>query len=253
MRAFYRCTLCILVIDAEKIDRLWSTYTLSRRSKWRHWTRSTRRSSASVRRLHESMLNARSLSASSVNWRQPSVCLRVTARACSQERWPQPGCRPRERRRLGAGAVRLQNRLAAAIRRASTIRFLPWRPARRSKKLPLHARALARTMSAPRLPGTSGPAASKSAMGSSMPHSRLERSNASQSEDKNRASADSERSRPMYLRLYGAVWIGHPRLRRTRYHQMSSERRERLTGPMARTHFPPPRVNKLLKGAKVAD
>jgi len=34
---------------------------------------------------------------------------------------------------------------------------------------------------------------------------------------------------------------------------MSSERRERLTGPMARTHFPPPRVNKLLKGAKVAD
>jgi hypothetical protein len=32
--------LCILVIDAEKIDRSWSTYTLSRRSKWRRWTRS---------------------------------------------------------------------------------------------------------------------------------------------------------------------------------------------------------------------
>ena len=47
---------------------------------------------------------------------------------------------------------------------------------------PLHARALARTMSAPRLPGTSGPAASKSAMGSSMPHSRAGRSNASRSE-----------------------------------------------------------------------
>lgn len=40
MRAFYCCALCILVIDAEKIDRSWSTYTLSRRSKWRRWTRS---------------------------------------------------------------------------------------------------------------------------------------------------------------------------------------------------------------------
>ena len=83
----------------------------------------------------------------------------------------------------GAGAVRLQNQLAAAAtRRASTIRFLPWQPARRSKKSPLHARALARTMSAPQLPGTSGPAASKSATGSSLPHSRPGRSNASRSE-----------------------------------------------------------------------
>jgi acyl-CoA reductase-like NAD-dependent aldehyde dehydrogenase len=83
----------------------------------------------------------------------------------------------------GAGALRPQNQLAAAAaRRASTIRFLPWQPARRSKKSPLHARALARTMSAPRLPDTSGPAASKSAMGSSMPHSRAGPSNASRSE-----------------------------------------------------------------------
>ena len=42
--------------------------------------------------------------------------------------------------------------------------------------------ARARTMSVPRLPGSSGPAASKSAMGSSMPHSRAGRSNASRSE-----------------------------------------------------------------------
>ena len=64
----------------------------------------------------------------------------------------------------------------------STIRFLPWQLARRSKKSPLHAKAFARTMSAPRLPDTSGPAASKSAMGSSMPHGRAGRSNASRSE-----------------------------------------------------------------------
>jgi len=43
-------------------------------------------------------------------------------------------------------------------------------------------KALARTMSAPRLPDTSGLAASKSAMGSSMPHSGAGRSNASRSE-----------------------------------------------------------------------
>src|SRR4051794_30603743 len=41
--------------------------------------------------------------------------------------------------------------------------------ARRSRKSPLHARELARTMSAPPLPATSGLAASKSATGSSTP------------------------------------------------------------------------------------
>jgi hypothetical protein len=149
----------------------------------------TKENSDSARRFHASMLNARSLPASSVNWKRSSVCSRAIARARSQGRRPQPKCRPRERRRLlrrdyaDAGAARLQSQLAAAAtRRASTIRFLPWQPARRSKKSPLHASARARTMSEPRLPGTSAPAASKSAMGSSMPHSRPERSNASQSE-----------------------------------------------------------------------
>ncbi len=40
------------------------------------------------------------------------------------------------------------------------------------QEITAHARALARTMSAPRLPGTSGLAVSKSAMGSSTPRSR---------------------------------------------------------------------------------
>jgi hypothetical protein len=85
---------------------------------------------------------------------------------------------------------------AAETRRASTIGFLPWQPARRSKRSPLHARALARTMSAPRLPGTSGPAASKSAMGSSMPHSRLERSNTSRQSE----GRDKKEHRPTPIR-----------------------------------------------------
>jgi hypothetical protein len=65
---------------------------------------------------------------------------------------------------------------------ASTIRFLPWQPARRNRKLLPHAKGLARTMSAPRLPGTSGLGASKSATGSSTPRSRRARSNARRSD-----------------------------------------------------------------------
>src|ERR1700737_2123390 len=33
MGAFYCCTVCFVVIDAEEIDQFWSTYTLSRRYK----------------------------------------------------------------------------------------------------------------------------------------------------------------------------------------------------------------------------
>jgi hypothetical protein len=33
VRAFCFCTVCIVVLDAEKIDRLWSTFTPSRRSR----------------------------------------------------------------------------------------------------------------------------------------------------------------------------------------------------------------------------
>jgi hypothetical protein len=52
---------------------------------------------------------------------------------------------------------------------------LPWQPARRSRRSPPHAKALAQTMSAPPSPGTSGLAALKSAKGSSTPRSRLRR------------------------------------------------------------------------------
>ncbi len=87
--------------------------------------------------------------------------------------------RQRRRNRVGAAALALEDRLAAsAARRAWVIRSLRWQPARRSRKSPLHARALARTMSASPLPGTSGLAASKSATGSSTPCSRRGRSNA---------------------------------------------------------------------------
>ena len=71
----------------------------------------------------------------------------------------------------GARPRRLQNPLAAnTVRRTSATRSLRWQPARRSRKSPLSARALAPTMSAPRFPGTSGRAASKTAMGNSTPY-----------------------------------------------------------------------------------
>ena len=61
---------------------------------------------------------------------------------------------------------------AGAAHRASAIRSLPWQAVRRSRKSPLHARALAQIMSAPPFPGTSASAASKSATGNSTPRSR---------------------------------------------------------------------------------
>src|SRR5580704_7140937 len=100
-----------------------------------------------------------------------------------------------QREQEGARAVRQQNQSAAsAARRASTIRYLPWQPARRSRKSPPHARGLARTMSAPRFPDTSGPAVSKSGMESSTPRSRQERNKGPRSDKRKRARAYSERS-----------------------------------------------------------
>ena len=54
---------------------------------------------------------------------------------------------------------------------------LCWRRARRSRKSPQRAKALARTTSGPPLPGTSALAASKSATASSTPNSRRGQSN----------------------------------------------------------------------------
>ena len=130
------------------------------------------------------VLSVKSSAASSANWRRLSVCFRATPRASSQGRRPQPKCRPRRLRRLlqhdpvGAGAPRPQNPLAAgARRRPSMIGSLFWQRARRSRKSPQRARGLARTTSAPPLPGTSELAASKSAMKSSSPYGRQRRSN----------------------------------------------------------------------------
>ena len=65
----------------------------------------------------------------------------------------------------------------AGGKRTSPIRSLPWQMARRSRKSLPHARGLAQTMSAWRLPGTSGLAALKNATGSSTLRSRWRRCN----------------------------------------------------------------------------
>jgi hypothetical protein len=131
------------------------------------------------------------------------VCSRATARARSQKRHAQRERRPQQRKPLlqredaGSGGLRPQNQLAAgAVHRASAIRSLPWQPARRSRKSPLPARVLARTISAPPLPGTNGLAASKSVMGGSTPPSQYRPSNAPRSEARIRKSvADSKGAR----------------------------------------------------------
>jgi hypothetical protein len=65
-----------------------------------------------------------------------------------------------QRDQVGASGRQPQKQLAgSAVHRALMTRSLPWQPAKRSKKLPPRARELARTMSVPPLPGTSGPGA----------------------------------------------------------------------------------------------
>src|SRR5690349_6607472 len=106
------------------------------------------------------------------------VLARYSKKARRQERLPQPRRRPPRRRRLlhrdqGARALGPNNQLPASPPHPPlATRCLLWHMARRSRKSPLHARELARTMSAPPSPGTSGLAASKSATGSSTPRRR---------------------------------------------------------------------------------
>ena len=106
------------------------------------------------------------------------------ARKMSSAKMPTTGVKAAAPARLRGRRRSASAKSAIGSRRSPNLndQFLPWQLARRSNKSPLHAKAFARTMSAPRLPDTSGPAASKSAMGSSMPHSRAGRSNASRSE-----------------------------------------------------------------------
>jgi hypothetical protein len=108
------------------------------------------------------------------------------------------------------GKLRRQKQLAAgAARPPSAIKFLRWQPARRSKKLPLRARRLAPTMSAPPFPGTSGLAALKSVTASSMPLHRRERSNGSQSEKFDAVSLQQRVERTSPLRRQHTV-VGEP-------------------------------------------
>jgi hypothetical protein len=95
---------------------------------------------------------------------------------------PQKDKLPLHRDDGGASAPQPEDRLASVARRRWGIRSLPWQPAKRSRKSPPLARALAQTTSASSLPDTSGLAASKSATGNSTPHSRPERSHAPQSD-----------------------------------------------------------------------
>src|SRR5215472_13631225 len=91
---------------------------------------------------------------------------------------------------MPAGVLRPENQLAAsAAHRPWGIRSLPWQPAKRSKKSPLHAKALAQTTSASSLPDTNGLAASKSATGNSTPNSRLGRRNLARSDTGRKESA----------------------------------------------------------------
>src|SRR5215831_15589827 len=177
--AIYHCTVCIVVLDAQKIDHPDQPILCVEGTECRHWTRSPRRSNGSARRSLASMRSATSSLASSPNWKRPNVCSRATPRAPGQQRWPQRRRGRQQRKQLlqrghaDAGVLRPENQLAAsAAHRPWGIRSLPWQPAKRSKKSPLHAKALAQTTSASFLPDTNGLAASKSVTGNSTPNSQ---------------------------------------------------------------------------------
>src|SRR6266853_4379371 len=89
--------------------------------------------------------------------RTPIAATKVAAPARS-------GGRPRTTVAKPAGSKRSSPSLSDQV--------LAWQAVRCSRKSPLHARALAQIMSAPPFPGTSAPAASKSATGNSTPRSR---------------------------------------------------------------------------------
>ena len=115
--------------------------------------------------------SARSSRAGSMSWKPPIGCWHVIARVLR----PEGRVRPRHPIRalqlgpVGEPAGWLQTQpLAGEPRRASAIRSLPWQTARRSRKSPRHAKGSAPTMSPSRSPGTSEPAASRSATANSM-------------------------------------------------------------------------------------
>jgi len=175
------------VIEADTIDQFWSTYSLSHRRRMStldEIAKEKQRVSEALARVDEQRekltnqlgeLDATERVLARYSKGRP-------ARKTAARRRPRQQRRLLRRERRGARALRLQERLAASVARpASAIRCLPWQPERRSRKSPERAGVLARTMLAPRLPGTSGPAASKSATESSISRSRRGRSNAPRS------------------------------------------------------------------------
>jgi len=120
MRAFYHCTMCIVVVDAQKIDHPGQPILCLEGTECRHWTRSLRRSSGSARRSHASMRSATSSPASSANWKRPNVCSRATPRAPGRKRRPQRRRRRQQRKQplqpghAAAGVLLPENRRAQA-------------------------------------------------------------------------------------------------------------------------------------------
>jgi hypothetical protein len=118
--------------------------------------------------------------AQNLNLTKPPTQMRTASEAVP---FDHPGPPSASFDQVGARAPRSRNQLAAsAVCRTSLTKSLAWQLARRSRKSPLHARALAPTMLALPFPGTSGPAESRSVTGSSTPRSRPERSNTPRSD-----------------------------------------------------------------------
>src|SRR5215831_10651805 len=168
------------MLDAEKIDQTWSTHTLSRRyrmSTLDEITKEKQRVSEALARVdaqHEKLVaqlseleaTERVLARYGTGTPRRKMASAGTPAAATKAAAP---ARPRGRRRATTAKSAAGKRTSPSL----NDRFLRWQLARHSRKLPPRARGLARTMSAPRLPGTNGQAASKSATGNFTPHSAL--------------------------------------------------------------------------------
>jgi hypothetical protein len=187
--------VCIVVLNAEEIDQSWSTFALPlryRMSALNEITREKQRISDALARVdaqREKLSGLRELEATARVLARYSEGTQTRKRASAKA-----PTTLLQHDQVGSRAPRSRNQLAAsAVCRTSLTKSLPWPLARRSRKSPLHARALAPTMSALPFPGTSGPAESRSVTGSSTPRGRPERSDTPRS-DSIEKRVDTERS-----------------------------------------------------------
>src|SRR6516165_3897306 len=165
MRTFYHCAVCIIMIDAEKIDQSWSTYSLSRRRRMPTLDEITKEK----QRIGEALQRVDTQREKLISQlRELEATERVLARHTK-------GVQPRK---TASAKMRTTATEAAAParscgrRRTSMIGSLRGQRARRSSKSPQRARGFAQTASAPPLPDTSALAALKSVTGRSTPDSR---------------------------------------------------------------------------------